>query len=64
MKQSDFRELAITVNGKTMRQVFEFKPYQSLMLKISPDAKLEFVDITFVPDEPLVKPREKQKMNF
>jgi len=64
MNQSDFSELTISVCGKTIKQTFEFKPYQSLMLKISPKGKLEFMDITFVPKDPVIRPREVQKMNF
>jgi hypothetical protein len=63
-KQSDFRELTITIHGKMIKQSFEFKPYQSLMLKISPGGKLKLMDITFVPRDPVVRPREEQRMNF
>jgi hypothetical protein len=71
MKQSVFRELTINVdaspaNGgrKTIQHKFEFKPYQSLMVKITPNGKMEFIDITFLPKEPIVREHEKQKMNF
>ncbi|MEO5673797.1 MAG: glycosyl hydrolase [Chitinophagales bacterium] len=68
MKQSEFRELTLNIptNGglKVIRKKFEFKPYQSLLLKITPDGKMESIDITFVPKDPVVRPREKQKMNF
>ena len=64
MEQSDFKELTINVLGKTMTQEFEFKPYQSLMLKISPAGKIEMVDISFVPKTPIVRAKEKQRMNF
>ena len=64
MKQSDFKDLTINFNGKKFQQKFEFKPYQSLMLKITPGGKLEFVDIGFVPKDPVVRPREVQKMYF
>jgi hypothetical protein len=64
MKQSIFRELTLSVNGELIRQQFEFKPYQSLMLKIGPGGNMEFLDITFVPNEPVVRPREKQKTYF
>lgn len=64
MKQSVFRELTLYINGKTIRQKFEFKPYQSLMLKITADGEIEFVDITFIPKDPIVRPRESQKMYF
>ena len=64
MKQSVFRELMLYTNGKTIRQKFEFKPYQSLMLKITADGEMEVVDITFIPKDPIVRPRESQKMYF
>jgi len=64
MDQSDFNELTITVNGKTLKQKVEFKPYQSVVLKISPDGKVDNVDIMFVPKDPIIRPREVQKMNF
>lgn len=64
MKASEFKDLTLTANGKTIQQRFEFKPYQSLLLKISPAGEMEFVDINYVPKEPIVRPREKQRMNF
>ena len=64
MDQSHFRELTFNVNGKSISQNIEFKPYQSVMLKISPDGKIELVDISFIPKDPIIRPREKQKMYF
>ena len=68
MKQSVVRELTLNVPAqsgrKTIHHKFEFKPYQSLMLKISPAGKMEFIDISFLPKEPIVREHEKQKMNF
>lgn len=64
MDKSDFRELTLHVNGKTIKENFEFKPYQSLMLKISPDGELSYEDITFVPKDPVIRPREPQRMHF
>ncbi|MBK9730522.1 MAG: hypothetical protein IPO83_04405 [Chitinophagaceae bacterium] len=64
MEHSDFRDLTINVNGKIIHHKFEFKPYQSLLLKIAPNGKIELVDITFVPKDPVVRPREEQKMYF
>lgn len=64
MEVSDFVPLTISVNGHTISQTFEFKPYQSLMLKIFPDGELSYLDINFVPKDPVVRPREKQRMNF
>ena len=64
MNHSEYKELTFAVNGKTIKQTFEFKPYQSLMLKISPKGKVEMVDITFVPKDPVIRTKEVQKMNF
>ncbi len=64
MDQSEFKDLTLTINGKTIQQNFEFKPYQSLMLKISPDGSVEQMDITFVPKDPIIRPREEQRMHF
>jgi glycosyl hydrolase family 106( putative alpha-L-rhamnosidase) len=64
MAQSNFKELTLNINGKTIRQNFEFKPYQSLMLRIAADGEVEFVDIAFLPKDPIIRPREKQRMYF
>ncbi len=64
MKESKFRKLTLHVNGKTIEENFEFKPYQSIMLKIDPEGNMSYMDINFVPKDPWVRPREKQKMYF
>lgn len=64
MAQSGFRQLTLRINGKTITQKFEFKPYQSLMLKITPDGKMEYMDISFLPKDPVIRPAEPQKMYF
>ena len=64
MEQSEFKNLTLNINGKTIQQNFEFKPYQSLMLKISPSGKVENMDITFFPKDPIIRPKEKQRMHF
>lgn len=64
MDHSDFRELTISVNGHNVTKKVEFKPYQSLMLKVSPNGNIEHLDINFVPRDPIILPREKQRMNF
>lgn len=64
MQQSDFEELTLHVNGHSITQRFEFKPYQSLMLKISPKGEMEMMDITFVPKDPVIREREEQRMYF
>jgi hypothetical protein len=64
MKESVFRELTLNINGNTIHHKFEFKPYQSLLLKISPDGKMKFVDVTFIPKDPVVRAHEPQKTYF
>jgi len=64
MDQSDFRELALNINKKRIKQNIEFKPYQSVMLKVTAEGEVELVDISFIPKEPVIRPREKQKMYF
>lgn len=64
MQASIFRKLTLNVNGKTIAQDFEFKPYQSILLCIRPNGKMEYMDIGFLPKTPVVRPREPQKMNF
>jgi len=64
MLKSDYRKLTFNINGKSNTITFEFLPYQSLMLKISPQGTIEKMDISFVPKDPVVKPKEEQKMNF
>jgi hypothetical protein len=60
---SKLMEFTIHSNGKSKINI-EFKPYQSVMLKISPNGKIEFIDITFIPKTPIVRPRELQRMYF
>lgn len=64
MKESDFSELVININGNKITEKFEFEPYQSLMLKISAKGVIQMLDIAFEPKDPVIRPREKQKMNF
>ena len=63
-EESVFQELTINWNGTTISHTFEFKPYQSLMISISPDGEMEYIDIEFVPKDPVVREREKQRMYF
>ncbi len=64
MQKSDFRELTLNINGNVIKRNFEFKPYQSLMLKITPKGEVEFMDITFVPKDPVIREREEQRKYF
>lgn len=64
MQNSEYRDLKLHVNGKEVKRMFEFKPYQSLMLRISPSGNIDFIDITFTPKDPEIRPREDQRMYF
>lgn len=54
----------LSYNGNQKDISVNFKPYQSIVLKIEPNGNIEEIDITFEPKTPVVKPREKQRMNF
>ncbi|MGB4970847.1 MAG: glycosyl hydrolase, partial [Saprospiraceae bacterium] len=64
ISESKTMEFTVHVNGKTQKVKVEFKPYQSVMLKIAPNGKIDFIDISFMPKTPIVRPREVQKMYF
>ena len=64
MEESEQRSFTFHINGKSIFKEIEFKPYQSVLLKISANGDVEEVDITFKPKDPIVKPKEKQRMNF
>ena len=64
MDTSIFRDVTISTNGFSQDLKLEFKPYQSIMLKISSQGKIEFIDIGFVPKKPVIREREKQRMHF
>lgn len=62
--QSVFRRLTFNVNGRSSTQNVEFKPYQSVVIRITPSGKIKYEDITFIPKDPVVRPREPQKTYF
>jgi len=64
MDKSQKNEFKIYANGKLHQVSVEFKPYQSVVLKITPNGKIEFIDIDFIPKDPIIRPREAQRMNF
>ncbi len=64
MEEPEIKDLSITVNGLSIQRQFEFKPYQSLLVKISSDGEIELMDIDFIPKDPVIRPKEKQKMYF
>ena len=56
--------LTLNVGKHKISKTFTFRPYQSLLLKVDPEGTLEELDINYVPNDPVVRPREKQKMYF
>jgi hypothetical protein len=42
----------------------EFKPYQSVMLELSPKGGIRFIDIYYRPKNPVIRPKEPQRMYF
>ena len=61
---SETKEITFHINGKTIFKEITFKPYQSVLLKVLPDGNVESLDITFIPKDPVIRPREEQKMYF
>ena len=61
---SRYKELVITVNGKSAKKKIAFRPYQSILLRIDPAGKIEEMDINYTPKDPEIRPREKQRMYF
>jgi hypothetical protein len=64
MKESVTRDLTFSINGRKVRRRLAFKPYQSIMLKVDPRGRMTLEDITFVPKDPEVRPREPQRTYF
>ncbi len=64
MEKGSKHDFTFFINGKEIKTSIHFAPYQSVMLRISPEGEVSMPDITFVPKEPIVYPREKQRMYF
>lgn len=64
MHSASDAELTFHVSGKTISKGIHFEPYQSLLYRITPSGEIHEVDIDFVPEDPWVRPKEKQKMYF
>ena len=64
MSESVFSELEFTIDGTIMQKAIEFEPYQSVVLRITPDGEMKTLDISYRPPDPVVRPREKQRMYF
>ncbi len=57
-------EIKLNIGNKLKSMKLKFKPYQSILLKIGPHGKTNFVDISFYPKDPIVRERLPQKMYF
>ena len=61
---NDTLQLAINYNGNPCKVDVVFKPYQSVLIHVSPDGTTRFLDIAYTPNVPVVQPREKQRTYF
>lgn len=52
-------EINISTDKKSISYTLEFKPYQSILIKVSNTGKVTEEDISFIPKTPQVIPREK-----
>ncbi len=64
MNQAVERKLSINYNGNKLDTTLIFEPYQSKLLRLSPKGKVEEIDISFFPKDPVIRPKEKQRMYF
>ncbi len=64
MASADTINLTITYNDKSIQEQVIFKPYQSVLLNISKEGKLTYLDINFIPKDPIIRPKEEQRMYF
>ena len=61
---NDTLQLAINYMGNQRTIDVVFKPYQSVLIHVSPDGTTRFLDIGYTPNVPVVQPREKQRTYF
>ncbi|MDC1394956.1 glycosyl hydrolase [Bacteroidia bacterium] len=64
VKESINSKFIINVNDREHNLNIEFKPYQSVMLKISEQGDVEYVDIDYYPKVPKIYPRIPQRTYF
>ncbi|NNE26465.1 MAG: hypothetical protein HKN09_06445 [Saprospiraceae bacterium] len=62
--ETEVIKLEFNVNGHNIIADIEFKPYQSIALKIDSKGGIEYLDIEYRPNGPVVKPKEEQRMYF
>jgi hypothetical protein len=58
------RPVVITTSGQAVEVDLRFAPYQSLLVRVNNAGKVAFEDIRYVPRDPVIRPREPQKMYF
>ena len=51
--------VTLHIDGESIPLMLEFKPYQSLLVRIDLDHRITFPDIWFMPKTPVVQPRPK-----
>jgi hypothetical protein len=64
MKETEWKEVSFNYAGKSIQKRIAFKPYQSVALKLTRDGSLKFLDIEYIPEHPIVRPKEPQKSYF
>ncbi len=64
MKESEWNDLTFNYAGNSIVKKIEFKPYQSVALRISTNGDIEFIDINYIPEDPIVREAEPQKTYF
>jgi hypothetical protein len=58
------REVVVQAYGKEIPLRLAFPPYQSLLFRIDQNGKVAQLDIEFVPKDPVIKPKSKERMYF
>lgn len=64
MKETVKSNITVNYINHELELDLEFNPYESKILKISANGEVEEMNITFEPKSPIVRPKEKQRMNF
>ncbi len=58
------QKFTFNYNGRIIEKEVLFQPYQSPIIKMGPKGEVEQINLEFVPKDPVVRPKEKQKMYF
>jgi len=62
--KNDTIQLEINYNESSVSLDLPFAPYQSKLLKISPQGNVVEMDIKYVPPDPTIRPKERQRATF